>query len=332
MESNKIWELAVGSLHKSLNKEEEEEFGKIKDTDEVQKIIRQVNQVHFKTANSLLIHRVNKEKNWEYINHQTPTESKYRKLMIHSLKYAAVFALALLIGIMVPRFFGPDTDELPLNTIELEWGQMSKLTLSDGTEVWLNAGTKFEYPTSFDSRKRTVVLSGEAQFKVARNDKIPFEVKTKSGTIKVHGTTFNVESYDDDPNLVVTLIEGKVSVNDVHENPLVVLEPSEQFIFNKITGETNQRKINTEFYITWINGKILLNETKLSDLAKILERWYNVDIDLLGENIEDIKISGTIIKGKPLDLFLKILESMYGIEYELKANNDRKDELKIFKN
>ena len=115
-------------------------------------------------------------------------------------------------------------------------------------------------------------------------------------------------------------------------NYLATLNPSEQISINKITGETNLRKVNTAFFSSWIEGKILLEETKLSALSIILERWYNVDIDFVGENTGDIQISGTIIKGKPLDLFLKVLERMYGIKYELIVNPDKKDEVIIYKN
>ena len=209
---------------------------------------------------------------------------------------------------------------------------MSKVTLSDGTKVWLNAGTRFEYPTTFETKNRSVTLNGEAQFKVAPNSKIPFEVVTKAGIIKVYGTTFNVASYDDDPELVVTLIEGKVAVEDSNGSLLAALKPSEQISISKQTGEAKIESVDTRFYSSWIDGKILLEGMKLSDLVVILERWYNIDIRLVGENIGNLEVSGTIMKDKPLDLFLKILERMYGVNYEWKTNNDKKDVITISKN
>ncbi|MCG6191335.1 FecR family protein [Maribellus maritimus] len=332
IDSNRIWELAVKKIYNSLNTEEEVEFEKIENSNETQKILRQVKQIYAKSSNSFYIQAIDKEKNWRYINNQIKHNSLLRRILIHSVKYAAIFFIALFIGVMVPRLLIFRSQEIAHNKIEMEWGQMGKMTLSDGTKVWLNAGTILEYPTNFDTRKRSVSLSGEAQFKVTPNDKIPFEVKTNTGIIKVYGTTFNVAAYKDDPEMIVTLVEGKVSVENSNGDNLATLKPSEQLGINKHTGKVTLRKVDTHFYSSWIEGKILLDETKLSDLVKILERWYNVDIKLLDEKIGNIQISGTISKNKPLDLFLKILERMYGIKYKLIINNNKKDEILIFKN
>jgi ferric-dicitrate binding protein FerR (iron transport regulator) len=332
MENDKIWELAVGKVNNSLDASGEAAFEEIKETEEAKKALRQATQIYFKTSNSYLIQKIDKRKNWKYIDSQISHRIQLKKRLIHFSKYAAVFVAALIIGVLAPKLLNYQPHDVTYNKIELEWGQMSKMTLSDGTQVWLNAGTTFEYPNTFDTRKRSVLLNGEAQFKVTRSSKTPFEVKTISGTIKVYGTTFNVESYDEDPEMTVTLIEGKVEVENSRGDYLATLKPSEQISINKITGKANLKKVDTAFFSSWIDGKILLKETKLSDLAITLKRWYNVDINLVGENTGDIQISGTIVKGKPLDLFLKILERMYGIKYELKINSDKKDEVTIYKN
>lgn len=330
--SDRIWKLCVGKVNNSLDAEGEKEYEQIKDLEEAKKALRQAKQIYSKSSKSFLICKIDKEKNWKHINSRISHDARVRRLIIHFSKYAAVFLMALLIGIMVPKLFRYPLPEITNNRIELEWGQMGQLTLSDGTRVWLNAGTTFEYPTTFDTKNRSVILHGEAQFKVTPNKRIPFEVKTKSGIIKVYGTTFNVSSYEDDPELVVTLIDGKVTVEDSHGGHLAALNPSEQISINKSSGKATFRKVDTEFYTSWINGKILLDETKLSDLISILKRWYNVDIKLVGGNTGDIQISGTISKGKPLDLFLKILERMYGVKYTLTTHNNKKDEVIISKN
>lgn len=330
--NNRVWQLVIGKVNSSLSLEEEEEFEKIKDTEEVKKALTLANQIHKKAANGFIIKNIEKEKNWRKINNQISPILVLRRQLFQLSKYAAVFAFALLVGIMLPKIFNYFSSEISYNSIELEWGQMGKMTLADSTKVWLNAGTTFKYPSTFNSKSRAVELNGEAQFQVTHNDKIPFEVKTESGVIKVYGTTFNVKSYEDDDELVVSLIEGKVTVENSKGKYLATLKPSEQISINKKTGKANIRIIDTEYYSNWINGKILLKDTRLDDLAEILKRWYNVDIKLVGENIGDLKISGTIIKGKPIDLFLKILERMYGIRYELIANNNKRDEVTIYKN
>ena len=328
----RIWELALKKLHDSLDSSEEEELGRMKNMEEVQKILRQAKRIYSKSSNSFFIKHINKERNWRFINSQInkPRENHF---YINLLKYAAVFIVAVLMGIIVPRLIKhPESIEVTYNKIEMDWGQMGKITLSDGTRVWLNAGTVMEYPTNFDSKKRAVKLVGEAQFKVAHNSDIPFEVTTNAGIVKVHGTTFNVAAYNDDPETIITLIEGKVSVDNLKGEEIGTLNSSEQLCINRSLGKATLRKVNTDFYSSWIDGKILLEETKLSDLVKILSRWYNVDIELLDEEVGDIKISGTIIKNKPLDLFLKIMERMYNVKYKLVINNNKKDEVLISKN
>ena len=331
MENDSIWELVVGKVNNSLDAEGEAAFEKIRETEEGQKAWRKAQQIYLKTSGSFLAQKIDKEKNWKYIDSQIGRRTLVPKQVIHFLKYAAVFIAALTIGVLAPKLLNYQTQQTAFNNIEVEWGQMGKMTLSDGTQVWLNAGTNFSYPTTFGTKKREVRLNGEAQFKVVQNSKAPFEVQTKSGVVKVHGTTFNVASYDDSPELIVTLIEGEVTVENNNGSRLATLHPSEQISINKITGEANLRKVNTAFYSSWVDGKILLNETKFSDLATILQRWYNVEISLVG-NVGDIRISGTIVRGKSLDLFLKILERMYGIKYELIINANKKDEVTIYKN
>ena len=331
-EEQKNWELAVGEVNKSLDEKEKAEFKKIEKSEETQKASLQAQQVYSISAKAFQIHKINKEKNWKYIESQIFGHKRIRKIFLNTLKYAAVFILALTIGIVLPKLYPGNEFEVGYNTVEMEWGQMGKIILSDNTHVWLNAGTKFEYPTLFNSKQRVVKLDGEAQFSVSHNENLPFEVKTKSGNIKVLGTTFNVSSYKDDPELVVTLIDGKVTVENSNGKLLSTLAPEQQISINKQTGEAILRHVNTEFYSSWIDGKILLQETKLSDLLKILERWYNIEVSLEGEDLGDIVISGTILKSKPLDLFLKILEQMYGIQYELIIHRNAKDEVIIFKN
>lgn len=327
-----IWELAVGEVNNSLDEKGKAEFDKLKKSDGVQNILKQAKQLYSKSANAFLIQKIDKEKNWKYVLSQVNEPNPIRKILLNLSKYAAVFVVALLLGVFVLKPFFYNRTELANNIIEMEWGQMSKMTLSDGTHVWLNAGTTFEYPPDFNSKQRLVKLDGEAQFKVAHNDKLPFVVKTESGIIKVLGTTFNVSSYEDDPELIVTLIEGKVTVENGNGDYLTTLNPSQQLSVNKLSGKAKLKEVDTKFYSSWIDGKIVLEDTKLSDLTIILKRWYNVDIRLEGEGTGNIKISGTILKGKPLDLFLKILERMYGINYELKIKSTTKDEVIISKN
>jgi len=331
-EKENIWELVVAEANNSLDENSKAELETIINSDEARQALKQARQVHSKSSDAFLIDKIDKDKNWKYILNRINKSNPFRKIYISIARYAAVFVLALILGVFAQKLFLNNSTPSGSNLVTMEWGQMGKMSLSDGTQVWLNAGTSFEYPSSFNKKERLVKLDGEAQFKVTHNKTLPFVVQTKSGKIKVLGTTFNVSSYDDDAELIVTLIEGKVTVENSNGDYLTTLNPSQQLCINKLTGEAKLKQVDTKFYSSWIEGKIVLEDTKLSDLTLILKRWYNVDILLEGEGTGDLMISGTILKGKPLDLFLKILERMYGINYELKINNNSKDVVIISKN
>ena len=328
--SNQIWEYCVRKVNNSLNESDFDLFEKMNDSNELKTGLELAGKIRGKSTNSFLLQKIDKEKNWKYINDQTRIKTGVRRLWIEISKYAAIFILALVIGVFANQIIS-DSSSVSLNKLELDWGQMSKMTLSDGTQVWLNAGSILEYPSSFNKKSRNVFLNGEAQFKVAQNSKVPFFVKTKSGNIRVHGTTFNVAAYDEDPDFTVTLIEGKVSVENEDGDVLATLKPADQLKLNKIDGKCRLNEVNTDYYSNWIEGKILLDNAKLSEIAIKLQRWYNVDIQMNGD-VGDLQISGTISKGKPLDLFLKILERMYGVKYEIHTNENKRDEIIISKN
>jgi len=331
MNDNEIWELAVKKVNNSLSDEDRERYNEIKDREDFQKNLKEAEKIHSRSFDSFLFHQIDKEKSWRKINSEINSSRQIRKLIISSSKYAAIFIIALFTGLFLQNTLINHQKKGTVNRIEVEWGQMSKLTLSDSTLVWLNAGTTFEYPAMFNTRARNVKLNGEAQFKVSHNRKIPFEVMTETGIVKVHGTTFDVKSYDEERDLVVTLIEGKVEVENSKGELLATLNPSEQISVNKQTGAIMLKTVDTRFYSSWIEGKIVLDETKLTDLVTILERWYNIDIKLVGENIGDLKVTGTIIRGEPIDFFLRIIERMYNIRCEIKTNSDKKCEIIIHK-
>nr|WP_319997678.1 FecR domain-containing protein [uncultured Draconibacterium sp.] len=324
-----IWDLSIKSFHNSLSDTEKIELEQAKLNPQTKDEFERAEKIQRKIANSYLLQQIDKGKRWEQIYRQISFSSYLRKQALGFSKYAAIFIFALCVGLLIPHFI--KQEDAGTNKVEIEWGQMGKITLSDNTKVWLNAGTVLEYPNTFTPKERIVHLTGEAQFKVTHNDYKPFEVVTKAGIVKVYGTTFNVTAYDNDPDITVTLIEGKVAVENTKGQQLAILKPSEQIKINKLNGKTSIKNVDTSFYTSWIDGKISLDETKLSDLAPILRRLYNVDIQLIGEGVGEIQVSGTISRSKPIDLFFKVLGRMYGVKYEIKPNKDGRDEILIYK-
>ncbi|WP_242205556.1 FecR family protein [Aestuariivivens insulae] len=193
-------------------------------------------------------------------------------------------------------------EEIELNTLVTPYGKRSKITLVDGTVVYLNAGTQFAFPKKFIGDKRTVYLSGEAFFEVAPNKQKPFIVQTivEKLSIEVVGTKFNVSAYPSDKEVLTVLTEGKVNVveRNVLKNTKTSLMPGELAAWNKDEENVEVKVVNTDNYTLWIQGLLHFESESMVSVIKKIERFYNIDVDF--EELTEDKIN-TRISGK-LDL------------------------------
>ena len=169
------------------------------------------------------------------------------------------------------------TDKEATSSLYIPCGQTFKVILNDGTEVWLNANSRLIYPVRFVGNKRKVRLEGEAYFKVARNERMPFVIETATLTTEVLGTEFNVKSYEESQTQV-TLVSGSVRVGMPSLGKTVVLEPSEEIT---CTDKGYQvKKVDTAYYTQWREGFFYFDDVYLSDILRDLGRWYNLTIAL----------------------------------------------------
>lgn len=211
---------------------------------------------------------------------------------------------------------GEETEELQYNELQIPRGGEYQVKLADGTIVRLNSGSSLRYPVTFGKEKREVVLKGEAYFEVAKNEKAPFEVITGEREIVVLGTKFNISSYLDAPNWSVTLVEGKVSVLD--SGKLYVLYPSEQYIVDNRTGKVEVKQVDVALHISWLNGKLYFKASRLEDIIRELERWYDFTFIYQEEDIKDLKFRAVINKDRSLKETLSLLERTKVIRFEIK--------------
>lgn len=181
------------------------------------------------------------------------------------------------------------------NTLSTPNGGQYKLSLPDGTNVLLNAASSITYPTSFQGNSRVVSITGEAYFEVTSNPMKPFTVKTYKDEIVVLGTSFNVNSYTDEPYVKTSLLEGAVHVNNI------VLKPGEACMGGKIAATDLQQDL------AWKNGVFNFHHVKLTDAMRQLARWYDVDVRYEGKRI-DVEFGGEINRGLTLKQVLSGLE------------------------
>lgn len=156
--------------------------------------------------------------------------------------------------------------------------------------VWLNSGSTISFPAEFES-KRPVHLVGEAFFDVVKSKKT-FIVETEYGDVEVKGTCFNVKAFHADNLLETTLEEGSISFKDQNKEDGIDLQPGEQLI--KTTQGISIKKVETKYYTSWKEGKLLFNREPFPDFIKKLERWYNVKIEYSDPGLNDLWYTGNI--------------------------------------
>lgn len=166
--------------------------------------------------------------------------------------------------------------EIRYNTLRVPQGCDFHIQLSDGSQVWLNAESSLKYPEYFTSGKREVILSGEGYFEVAHDSLHPFHVYTEDADIVVLGTSFNVKAYGDEPEMVTTLIEGKVK--GVYTNgDSVLLTPSLQAVYDRPAGRVVTSRVNTVEATGWKEGRIIARNRTLESILHRLSRWYGIE-------------------------------------------------------
>ncbi len=150
--------------------------------------------------------------------------------------------------------------------------------------------------------------------------------------MEVLGTTFAAVAYPNDDFSQVTLVEGSVQINDDAGRTLTQLKPRQQANLPDDTNEKiTTKRVNTTFYESWIDGEIKFDNEKLADVARRMERWYNVEIQFTSEEAREIRFTGTILKNKPIDQSMKAISLLLPIEVKYKNNLDIKDVITISK-
>lgn len=239
-------------------------------------------------------------------------------------RYAAVVAIIIAVGcisywqgeVNVKDTFADISVEAPL-------GSKTKLYLPDGTLVWLNAGSRMTYSQGFGVDNRKVELEGEGYFEVKRNEKIPFFVKTKDLQLQVLGTKFNFRDYPEDHEVVVSLLEGKVGLNNLlREEKEAVLSPDERAVLNKANGLLTVESVTASNASQWTDGYLFFDEEHLPDIAKELERSYNVKIHIANDSLKTFRFYGNFVRREQnIQEVLEALASTEKMQYKIEERN-----------
>lgn len=184
-------------------------------------------------------------------------------------------------------------------------GERSKLTLADGTVVWLNSGSTLRCSGGFDIADRRVEVTGEAYFEVTRQGGREFTVSTGTCDVVVKGTKFDVTAYADDDYVQATLLEGKIEFH--HAGGSVEVAPGEQIRMAKATGKLTRTRVNAEQYSAWTEGRIEFDRITLGELLPKLARHYDVDFHLQTDSLAGKSLRISVRNEETVDDVLEAL-------------------------
>jgi len=196
-----------------------------------------------------------------------------------------------------------ESKALAYNTLSTAKGEQYSVTLSDGTKVWLNAASVLRFPIQFTGNERKVEVIGEAYFEVARDAARPFHVASGNMNVRVLGTSFNMNAYDNEPMARTTLLEGSVSIND-----RIRLSPNQQSRVEKDGSIKVIKDIDVDEAVAWKNGAFSFNNADITTVMRQLERWYDIDVVYEGDKPADLFYGG-ISRQSSLMEVLKILQA-----------------------
>lgn len=203
---------------------------------------------------------------------------------------------------------------LQYNSLIVPKASFYKMTLADGTKVWVNALSQLKFPAQFSQKERRVFLDGEAYFEVTPNAEQPFIVESKGNEIKVLGTHFNINSYSD--QVRTTLAEGRVEVRQ--NNQRVELFPGEyasSFRDNLVKG-----KADLAHDLAWHNNEFYFKKETITNIAHQLSRWYDLDVTFRGDVQLDKEYTGSIERDVKLSQVLEMLSYVSNLKFEVEGN------------
>jgi hypothetical protein len=212
-------------------------------------------------------------------------------------------------------------NELVYNTLTVPLGERFSVVLEDGTQVFLNAGTKVRYPTAFTNpQSREVYVDGEAYFEVKTKKDHPFIVHTEAMSVQALGTKFNVSSYKNENNTSTVLVEGSIAVfkpeETYHKEKHLVIKPSQQAIFNNDLFTV--KKVNIKKHIAWVNGELYFINDCFENIMKELERHYNIIIENRHKDLSNVRYTGTFDEKDTIEQVLNTFLRNTNFKYSYK--------------
>lgn len=202
-----------------------------------------------------------------------------------------------------------DNAEAGFNTITTPRGGQYHVILADGTGIWLNAASSVTYPAFFSGKERKVSITGEAYFEVAHDARKPFIVTCRNQQLRVLGTHFDINSYDDEPEVITTLLQGSVRINES-----TLLTPGQAAFVT--SGNVQISAADMEQAVAWKNNKFMFEDIDIQTVMRMISRWYDVDIHYEGEITQE-KFGGSVSRFANVSQVLSILQMTEKVHFKV---------------
>ncbi|MDD4516604.1 FecR domain-containing protein [Massilibacteroides sp.] len=252
----------------------------------------------------------------EYFRHleqasvSTPKKQKTKRFIFWR-NIAAVLFSVVVVGISayyVSRLTFQKDVMVSMIETSTQYGMQSKVILPDSSAVFLNSGSLLRYRSDF-ATNRNIELEGEAYFEVKQDLSKPFTVSSGNMSVKVKGTTFNVQAYHDEETMDIVLLTGRVDVEfQDHPDQKVLLSPNQQLSYNKSTDQTNIKQVRATDAILWTKGYLFFSEKTFPEIARMLERRYNMEIVIQSSVLQKEVFSGSFSSRYSLNDIIKEID------------------------
>jgi len=229
----------------------------------------------------------------------------WRKPYLEILKYAAVFVFAVLVShflLSEPNQINTITNQ----SLYVPAGQRAEITLEDGTKVWINANTTLTFPNHFSGPTREVSINGEGFFDVAKNELIPFIVRTENYNIKVWGTKFDLMAYSGRNNFETSLFEGSVEILKANNSKGILIKPDERVFLER--GKLMVAPIDDLNHQLWKEGILSFQDDSFSELIDKLQLYFDVKIEVQNDKILEYRFTGKFRLKDGVEHILKVLQ------------------------
>ncbi len=238
-------------------------------------------------------------------------------------QFAAGIAAAFVIAFFLAQWLIPSLNTEDYHTIEVNTpkGNISNITLEDGSRIWFNSSSKADIAT-YDDEKYEVTLTGEAFFDIPHNDKREFIVHVGDYKIRDMGTRFNVNYKKESGEISAALFEGAIDFSRHKKSVFKDLKPGHKFVFDGNSGNVKVYKADYDFITAWKNGKFVFVDRTLEEIARELEDWYDVEFEFKDTSVKSEVFSGVIKRKTSIEHLLKVLKLSAKMDYNIEEQKN----------